>query len=145
MDNVRSWIMITLTLIFVLLYGAALIGWLKPLPDENILARLEPIIFIIIGYYVGRLPGQQNETNLKEEINRLVQKANAAQHAKEQAQQARDAMEEKMKNVNAALTSSTASDGPKKEAAENLYGNGSPVKEDALRHSVRAALSILNS
>lgn len=144
MDSFRSWIMVSLTLIFVLLYGSALIGWLKPLHDEKILARLEPIIFIIIGYYVGRLPGQQNETNLKEEINRQAQKANAAQHAKEQAQQAREAIEEKMKNVNAALTSAVC-DGPKKEAAEDFYGNGSPIKQDALRHSVRAALSILNS
>src|ERR1044072_7459926 len=37
----RSWVMIALTLIFVLLYALALTGWLKPLADERMIARLE--------------------------------------------------------------------------------------------------------
>ena len=69
------------------------------------ITRLEPIIFVIIGYYFGRLPAQQNEKTLKDEIGRQTQKADAAQHAKEQAQQTREALEEKIKNVSAALTS----------------------------------------
>ena len=81
--------MVVLTLIFVALYGAALIGWLKPLAGEKMVLRLEPIIFVIIGYYFGRLPAQQNEKTLKEEIGRQTQKADAAQHVKEQALQTR--------------------------------------------------------
>src|SRR5205823_11882948 len=97
MANVlRGWIMIALTLIFVSLYGAALIGWLKPLADEKMVLRLEPIIFVIIGYYFGRLPAQQNEKTLKDEIGRQTQKADSAQHAKEQALQSREALEEKI-------------------------------------------------
>ena len=30
-DTPRNWIMVVLTLIFISLYGAGLIGWLKPL------------------------------------------------------------------------------------------------------------------
>ena len=30
-------------------------GMLKPLADEKMALRLEPIIFVIIGYYFGRL------------------------------------------------------------------------------------------
>src|SRR6267143_3724650 len=104
-DALKSWTMVVMTLIFVSLYGAALIGWLKPLADEKMVLRLEPIIFVIIGYYFGRLPAQQNEKTLKDEIGRQTQKADAAQHAKEQAQQSREALEEKVKNVGAALSS----------------------------------------
>src|SRR2546427_8226995 len=104
-DALKSWIMVVLTLVFISLYGAALIGWLKPLADEKMVMRLEPIIFVIIGYYFGRLPGQQNEKTLKQEISRQTQRADASQSAKEQALQSNEALEEKVKNVKAALTS----------------------------------------
>src|ERR1044071_7095086 len=70
--------------------------------------RLEPIIFAIIGYYFGRLPGQQNERTLKQEINRQTQRADASQSVKEQALQSNEALEEKIKNVKATLVSDTA-------------------------------------
>jgi hypothetical protein len=143
-DALRNWIMVVLTLIFVALYGAALTGWLKPLTDEKMVVRLEPIIFVIIGYYFGRLPAQQNEKTLKDEIGRQTQKADAAQHAKEQALQTREALEEKLKNVNAALTSA-APTMPASAMAETLHKAGGPVKDDALRYCVGAALKILNA
>ena len=58
-DALKSWIMLFLTIAFVILYALALSGRLKPLPDTSLVARLEPIIFVIIGYYFGRIPGQQ--------------------------------------------------------------------------------------
>ena len=102
-DALRSWIMVALTFALVLLYAAALIGWIKPLVDEKVALRLEPIIFLIVGYCFGRLPVQQNERVLKEEINRHAQKADAVQHAKDQARDALAALEEKVKNVATAL------------------------------------------
>jgi hypothetical protein len=143
-DALRNWIMVVLTLIFVALYGAALIGWLKPLADEKMVLRLEPIIFVIIGYYFGRLPAQQNEKTLKEEIGRQTQKADAAQHIKEQALQTREALEEKLKNVNAALTS-TAYAASSASFSDDLHKTGGAIKEEGLRYSVGAALRILNS
>src|SRR6185436_682137 len=98
-DTLKNWIMVVLTLVFITLYGAALTGVLKPLADEKMVLRLEPIIFVINGYYFGRLPGQQNERTLKQEINRQTQRADATQSAKEQAQQSNEALEEKIKNV----------------------------------------------
>ena len=142
-DALKSWTMVVLTLVFVLLYGAALVGWLKPLTDEKMVLRLEPIIFVVIGYYFGRLPGQQIERTLKDEMGRQTQKADAAQHAKEQALQSREAVEEKLKNVNAVLTPSESV--PANALAENLHRANGPVKEEALRHSVGAALKILKS
>jgi hypothetical protein len=143
-NALRSWMMVVLTLVFVLLYSAALLGWVKPLTDERVIGRLEPIIFVIIGYYFGRLPSQQNEKTLKDEINRQTQKADAAQHAKEQAQQARESLEEKIKNVRAALLSSGSGIGAKSYAESNDKASPS-AKEDGLRKSIAAAVNILNS
>ena len=141
-DTLKNWIMVVLTLVFISLYGAALIGWLKPLADEKMVMRLEPIIFVIIGYYFCRLPGQQNEKTLKQEIGRQTQRADAAQSVKEHALQSNEALEEKVKNVKAALTSETA-------VFATTSGSHSlrsaTVREEELRPLVSAALRILNS
>jgi len=140
-DTLKNWIMVVLTLVFISLYGAALIGWLKPLADEKMVMRLEPIIFVIIGYYFGRLPGQQNEKTLKQEIGRQTQRADAAQSVKEQALQTNEALEEKIKNVKAALS----------ETATFATASGShslrsaTVRDEELRPVVNAAMRILNS
>src|SRR5436309_3805112 len=107
-EILKNWIMVVLTLVFVALYGAALVGWLKPLADDKMVMRREPIIFVIIGYYFGRLPGQQNEKTLKQEIGRQTQRADAAQSVKEQALQSNEALEEKIKNVKATLAAETS-------------------------------------
>jgi hypothetical protein len=141
-DSLKNWIMVVLTLIFISLYGAALIGWLKPLADEKMVMRLEPIIFVIIGYYFGRLPGQQNERTLKQEINRQTQRADASQSAKEQALQSNEALEEKIKNVKAALGSDTAS---ATTSGSHLFAAGGRGHEEGTRYVVGAAMRILNS
>jgi choline-glycine betaine transporter len=102
-DSSKGWVMVALTLIFILLYIAALFGLIAPLKDVSIITRLEPIIFVIIGYYFGRLPAQANENTLKNEINRQSQKATAAQQIKENLQQEREILEEKIKNAKIAL------------------------------------------
>src|SRR5258707_8217664 len=106
---------------------------------KNVL-RLEPIIFVIIGYYLGRLPDQQNEKTLKDEIGRQTQKADAAQHAKEQAQQSREALEEKVRNVGVALQTASPRGGPN----ENTSAINAET-ERVLPHLVGTALNILNS
>ena len=137
-DALKGWTMVALTLVFILLYGAALVGWLKPLADEKMVLRLEPIIFVIIGYYFGRLPGQQNEHTLKEEIVRQSQKNDVAQHVKEQALQQSEVFEEKLKNVAAAL-------GPPSSTVTAAEANSNrELNEDYGRRNVDAALKILN-
>jgi hypothetical protein len=144
-DVLRSWVMVALTLIFVGLYAAALTGWLRPLADEKMVTRLEPVIFVIIGYYFGRLPAQQNEKTLKDEIGRQTQKADAAQHAKEQAQQARETLEEKVKNARAVLAEGAANGPAARRLGAPSDHAAAPVREDPLRGSVAAAVSILSS
>jgi hypothetical protein len=141
----QNWIMTALTLIFVLLYGAALLGWIRPLADERTVTRLEPIIFVIIGYYFGRLPAQQNEQALKSELGRQSQKSDAAQHAKEQARQAIEALEEKLKNARAALTPPAAAEVvPMSFGADGAAQSEAPGDE-SLRRATAIALNILNS
>lgn len=140
----RTWTMIVLATVFVLLYSAALLGWIKPLADERVVARLEPLIFVIIGYYFGRLPSLQTEQTLKSEINSQAQRADAAQHAKEQAQQAREVLEEKVKNARITLASSATS-----AAAKSLAGKSDEaaalMEEAGARQATKIALSILGS
>ena len=140
----KSWVMVVLTFLFVLLYAAALMGWLTQLENERMASRLEPIILLIIGYYFGRLPGQHNESSLKDEIARLTQKADAAQHAKEQAQQARESLEEKVKNARQALTLPPFGSGAR-PVADHSDRSGVAAKEETQRQSVTAALNILSS
>jgi hypothetical protein len=143
-NGLRDWTMAVLMFVFILLYGAVLLGWLRPLPGEQMAARLEPIIFVFIGYYFSRFPSQQNERALKEEIIRQTQKADAAQHVKEQEQQAREMLEEKLKNVRATLTPFAAGES-RKHLGERADGADGGAGGRAVRHSVEAALNILNS
>jgi hypothetical protein len=138
-EAIKSWVMVFLTLVFVVLYGLALIGKLRPLADASMVTRLEPLIFVIIGYYFGRLPSAENEQILKDEIGRQTQRADAAQSAKENALQSREALEEKVKNARAALAIGAPS-------PANGSGGGyeNPSSPASGRDSVLAALNILN-
>jgi len=104
-EILRDSLMFIVILIFVLLYAGAFTGKFDPLKDNTTLLRLEPIIFILIGYYIGRLPSRRTEKTLKEEITRQTVRADAAQYAKEKAQIERETLEEKIKNARTALNS----------------------------------------
>lgn len=134
-EALKNWLMVLLTTGFVVLYGLALLGKLRPLADASMVSRLEPIIFVIIGYYFGRLPGQQNEQSLKEEIGRQTQRADAAQHAKETALQTREALDEKVKNARTALAAETVA------LVKGAGSDGFPNE----RGSVAAAFNILST
>src|SRR6185369_8983329 len=96
-EILKDSMMVVLTIIFVLLYAAAFTGKFDPLKGNTMLLRLEPVTFILIGYYFGRMPSRQNEQSLKDEIARQTQKADAVQYAKEKALQKREMLEEKIK------------------------------------------------
>lgn len=142
-DPLKNWTMVFLTLGFVALYGLALIGKLKPLADASMVSRLEPIIFVFIGYYFGRLPAQQNEATLRNEIVRQCNRADAAQSTREQILQAREALEEKLKSVNAALDF-----GPvvlDSDLGATPAGSERPAREIAIRQSLAAARRVLDA
>jgi len=144
MNVYKSWVMVILTLVFVVLYTVALLGWLKPLSDVTMVMRLEPIIFVIIGYYFGRLPSQQNEQTLKEEISRQSKKADAAQSSREQTRQEREAIEERLKNVKTILMPTAYRENAKSRADTNLKSY-EETSLQVLQQSVKTAVNILNS
>jgi len=132
--------MVFVTLAFIVLYGLALMGKLKPWGDISVVLRLEPIIFVLLGYYFGRLPCHQNEGMLKKEIDRQTKRADAAHQARETALQSRDALDEKLKNVQTVLASerlgwSKGTAGAADKAISDTYHKG----------AVTAALKILDS
>ena len=139
-DTLKSWMMVILTMIFVLLYAGVFVGWIT---TTDAIKDLQPIIFVIIGYHFGRLPSQQNENSLKEEIKRQATKADAAVNAKEKALQEREALEEKVKNVKTALIYASNADAA---AANSKFAeNKSIVKDNFAFSSIETAVKILNS
>jgi hypothetical protein len=135
----KDWVMVLLTLTFVVLYGLALLGRLRPLADVSMVSRLEPIIFLTIGYYFGRVPGQQIEQTLKDELDRQTQRANAAQQARETVLQLNETLEEKVKNARTALSGyvvrPNTADAPSRSSSSDSNANG----------FVTTALNILKS
>lgn len=93
----------TASLVFVILYAAALAGWLRPVADTSLAARLEPVIFVLIGYYIGQLPIAQLWRSRTNDIDRLVMRLDEVQKNKEQVQRERDALAEKISNAKIAL------------------------------------------
>lgn len=140
-DALKGWVMVALTLIFVFLYVGALLGLINPLKDVSIINRLEPIIFVIIGYYFGRLPAQANERTLKDEINRQSQKTDAARQIKEKAQQEREVLEEKIRNAKITLAPQIADSVSEKSRSVT----GSSERQENTNQAVEAALKILDS
>jgi choline-glycine betaine transporter len=133
-EFLKSCVMVGLTVVFVSLYVAALFGQIEPLKDASIITRLEPILFVIIGYYFGRLPAQANENTLKNEINRQSQRADASQQIKEKAQQEREVLEEKIRNVRITLADGKVNVlSARAKGIEAVDGGGNQAVETALK------------
>ena len=65
LGSARTWTMVGLTVVFVVLYVLSLVGWLPSSgPDNQRLLRLEPILFAIIGYFFGQVPAERTEKAL---------------------------------------------------------------------------------
>jgi hypothetical protein len=142
MDIIKNWLMVVLAGFFVLLYTVALLGWLKPLSEATVVTRLEPLIFIVIGYYFGRLPAREHEEKMMDEIDHQTKKTEAVQHSRERILQEREALEEKLKNVKTILTSSPGIEFPKK-----IGGTAADADEPSRlrRQAITNAVNILNS
>jgi hypothetical protein len=140
-DALKNWVMVGLSLIFVLLYAGALIAQMvhdnKQIPDA--IKDLQPILFVIIGYYFGRLPGQQNENQikntLKEEIDRNATAADNANKTKENAIKEKAAIEGKMEAAKAVLL----------KINSGLASDGISTMKASDREAVETAMEILSS
>jgi len=134
--------MVVVTLLFIGMYGAGLFGFVHPTADMTLITRLEPIAFIMIGYFFGRLPGFRHERQLRDELERQVRKIDAAIQSKEQIEIECEVMEEKIKNARIALAPliDEASDG--KEPATVRISNGLDARSN-LRQLLHMVVKIL--
>jgi hypothetical protein len=147
-ETLRTWVMVILTFLFVAVYFGALLGWIPgstSKQDPQTLSRIETILFVIIGYYFGRLPVAATEKTLKDEIHRQTGKAENAEQEKTTALQENRGLHEKVKNTRAALSVSIPEATPEGLAVNLGRGGSSAAPPDALRHSVLAAMRVLES
>ena len=142
-DSLKSWLVILLTAGFSIIYAVSMFGWLRPVTDVTVLTRMEPIIFVIIGFLFGWLPAHQNEQNLREEIERQRRKADAAIYAKETIEKEREIMEEKIKNARTALLPLDDGSGPFARSLPSSK-DGDPGSNKTMRSYVHTAIMILD-
>lgn len=152
--NLKNWMIVILTILFVSIYALALIGWPKPLSDITMVTRLEPLIFLVIGHYFAGLAAEQNSVILKDEIIRQVHKADAAQHVKEQMQIDRDSLEEKTKSMRVVLQAAIRTPRLKETRQDTSGSNHIRVVKEVfaedltvtqLKNSIITAINILDS
>ena len=136
--------MITLTIGFISLYASVLFGWLRPFADITVITRIEPVIFVIIGYFFGRLPLQQTERILRDELIRQKVKADATQQAKESVEIEKEVMIEKIRNARAALLPFEKDTAP---VSGNVNSHDGPSGDlnSGMHGSIRTAVKILGT
>lgn len=140
LEKIRSWTMVGLTALFVVLYVLALLGRFPETKDSFALQKLEPILFAIVAYYFGRVPGQKAEAALDEEQNQRKQAETRATEQKVEAAKAN----EKIQNAKAALASSVPEPvGAAGSFAAALTTGTKGVEDRSVRHAAAAAMSIL--
>ncbi|MEQ1764253.1 MAG: hypothetical protein ABL984_14070 [Pyrinomonadaceae bacterium] len=137
----RVWPMAVLTIVFLSLYLSALIGWLRPISDITMIARLEPILFLIFGYYFGRVPAREADQRLQKEYDHLFRKHELANRQREQSKAEKEAVEEKIRNVRIALRSELSE--LESEVRSDECHSRSELRGSA--HAIETAIKILNS
>lgn len=137
LDSAREAMVLMLIALFVLLYTSVLTGWFKPVSDLGFLTRIEPIIFLIIGYYFGRFPSERNEKTLKDEIARHIRRADAAEQYVAKLLCEREMLEERIRNTKSILMPLKVS---QREAS---WLSGSETKLTARDGRLESALRVL--
>lgn len=97
------WLSLIVALMFVSLYAAVSIGWLRPTSDISSLTRLEPILFLFVGYYFALSFSMADKRGLREEVERQKLRADDEAAARQAAEQATNFLTEKIKNADCVL------------------------------------------
>jgi hypothetical protein len=135
-EDVKTWVIVVLTFVFIALYVGEFAGVVPAPKDLGAVARLEPIIFVIIGYYFGRLPSAQNEKNLKDQVKQKSDEADAVKKDRDDAVAQAAKAVQKLKDVDAAL--SPGSDEHKNATSQFLLGTTSEASGAAARSALGA-------
>jgi hypothetical protein len=135
---------IVLTVVFVALYVAAIFG-VGGTPNDAIVKLLQPIVYVIMGYFFGRLPAdatekslQANTATLQQEVTKVTSDAGVAKEKQLTA-------EGKLKHVRAILTTLSADALTGGAGSANALSSTQPTPQDAHRHAIANALSVIEA
>lgn len=84
----RKWMVVAISVLFVGLYVGASLGLIDGKPNADLLGVLQPIVWVIIGYYFGRSPGEKVESRLKEQVDKSDAEAKDAKEKAEKSESA---------------------------------------------------------
>jgi len=126
------WPFVAFALIFISFYAAVLMGWLRPIADMSMLSRLEPIIFVIIGFYFGRSPSVENENVLQEQKANETRRAEIAIKEREDLKKDFEVLSEKLKSAKFLLNEwpfERDKEGPTEREPPDPFGNRAFIQE----------------
>lgn len=133
-DPMKKTIIVALTIVFTGLYVIAILGRWKWNSDKEAIQLLQPIVYVIIGYFFGRMPSEATERSLRSA-------------AEEKAQQASDA-HAKLRSVRAVLAQAPAAassvPGAAARSAEVAPGSGAASQHDVLARNVAVAIKLID-
>jgi hypothetical protein len=131
-QDVKVWLMVLLTLVFVILYILAVTGRILPPSDDKLVLRLEPIMGVIIGYFFGRVPSFTNEKQL-------------ARRARDAEARTSPALQARLEALRSVLAGDARPDESMQSRSHPPGARPRVVEGDeaALRHRLTAALKIL--
>lgn len=132
-DPIKRLTIALLTILFVGLYFFAIVAvWVgDSAANSKAIALLQPIVYVIIGYYFGRLPSEKVEKQLKDEA---MEKSKQADTAIVSASSAAS----KLAAVKALLSKSIGS-----TSDTSLGANNAIDAENAMRLTIVHALNVL--
>ncbi len=133
-DPIKKMIVVALTVVFTALYVIAIIGRWRWDSDREAIQLLQPIVYVIIGYFFGRMPSEATERSLRSVAADKTQQASEAQA--------------RLKSVRAVLSQTsaapTAASPAPGRAAEMMPAGAASASHDDLRRSVAAAISVID-
>jgi len=138
-DTLKTAIAALLTVVFIGLYIYGIWGvWHGSTPNnDKAITLLQPIVYVIVGYYFGRMPSEKVEKQLKDEAK---DKGQAADAANAEANR----VVSKLQMVRSVLAGVSATDAPRSGFTANLAGVRS-APEETLRVSVAQAISMIDT
>ncbi len=141
-DQMKKIVVVALTALFVVLYVLAIVGnrWS---PNDSAVRLLQPIVYVIIGYFFGRMPSEANEKAQRAETDRQAGNANAAREAERAGATKQARLETKIRGAQALLSSPDLGIGGTQSEFAAKLSQGKADPSDALRHTVAAALQLL--
>ncbi|MFL6373737.1 MAG: hypothetical protein ACJ73D_03620 [Pyrinomonadaceae bacterium] len=101
--NLKEICVMILPAVLLFVYMGVSIGWIRPVPDPILLDRIGPLVFLVIGFWVGRLPADKAQQLLREQLNELQSRLDHGDQIKERALREREVAAERIRMVSAIL------------------------------------------